>query len=124
MASASIRRKRLLDIFTIFDQKKSLDGLTITLVGDLKHGRTVHSLAKLIAYYDAADVRLCLVAPASLAMPREITDLVKAHGISGPPNRRIDGCDQPKAMSSIGRAYKKNVSKTPTNTAGSKTASS
>ena len=72
----------LLDIFTIFDQKTSLDGLTITLVGDLKHGRTVHSLAKLIAYYDAADVRLCLVAPASLAMPREITDLVKAHGIA------------------------------------------
>jgi carbamoyl-phosphate synthase/aspartate carbamoyltransferase len=72
----------LLDIFTIFDQKSSLDGLTITLVGDLKHGRTVHSLAKLIAYYDASDVRLCLVAPASLAMPREITDLVEAHGIT------------------------------------------
>ncbi len=72
----------LLDIFTIFDQKKSLDGLTITLVGDLRHGRTVHSLAKLIAYYDAKDVRLCLVAPESLAMPRSISDLVEAHGIS------------------------------------------
>ncbi len=72
----------LLDIFTIYDQKGSLDGLTITLVGDLKHGRTVHSLAKLIAYYDAADVRLCLVAPESLAMPRDITDLVKSHGIA------------------------------------------
>jgi len=72
----------LLDIFTIFDQKNSLEALTITLVGDLKHGRTVHSLAKLIAYYDAADVRLCLVAPATLAMPAEITDLVRAHGIA------------------------------------------
>ena len=72
----------LLDIFTIFDQKKSLDQLTISLVGDLKHGRTVHSLAKLIAYYDAANVRLCLVAPESLAMPSEITDLVKEHGIA------------------------------------------
>ena len=72
----------LLDIFTIFDQKKSLDHLTITLVGDLKHGRTVHSLAKLIAYYDAADVRLCLVAPENLGMPADITDLVSAHGIS------------------------------------------
>ena len=71
----------LLDIFTIFDQKRSLDGLTITLVGDLKHGRTVHSLAKLIAYYDAADVRLCLVAPESLAMPADITALVQSHGI-------------------------------------------
>ncbi|MCY3781727.1 MAG: aspartate carbamoyltransferase [Chloroflexi bacterium] len=71
----------LLDIFTIYDQKKSLEALTITLVGDLKHGRTVHSLAKLIAYYDAADVRLCLVAPESLAMPDDITDLVRAHGM-------------------------------------------
>ena len=43
----------LLDMFTIYDQKKSLNNLTITLVGDLKHGRTVHSLAKLLAYYDA-----------------------------------------------------------------------
>ena len=71
----------LLDIFTIYDQKRSLDGLTITLVGDLKHGRTVHSLAKLIAYYDAADVRLCLVAPDILAMPADITQLVQSHGI-------------------------------------------
>ena len=71
----------LLDIFTVFDQKKSLDHLTITLVGDLLHGRTVHSLAKLIAYYDAADVRLCLVSPESLQMPADITALVKSHGI-------------------------------------------
>ena len=72
----------LLDIFTIFDQKRSLDKLTISLVGDLLHGRTVHSLAKLIAYYDARDVRLCLVAPPSLRMPADITALIKAHGIS------------------------------------------
>ncbi len=72
----------LLDIFTIFDQKKSLDHLTITLVGDLLHGRTVHSLAKLIAYYDARDVRLCLVSPASLRMPDEITALVRSHDIA------------------------------------------
>ncbi len=71
----------LLDIFTIYDQKKSLDGLTITLVGDLKHGRTVHSLAKLIAHYDAVDARLCLVAPGSLEMPAEICQLVRARGV-------------------------------------------
>lgn len=71
----------LLDLFTIFDQKKSVDHLTITLVGDLKHGRTVHSLAKLIAYYHAKDVKLCFVSPAALAMPPSITELVRAHGI-------------------------------------------
>ena len=72
----------LLDIFTIYDQKKSLDNLTITLVGDLKFGRTVHSLAKLIAYYDAHNVSMCLVAPEKLSMPTEITELVRQHGMS------------------------------------------
>ena len=72
----------LLDIFTIFDQKKSLDGLTITLVGDLKYGRTVHSLAKLVAYYDAHDVKLCLVSPENLSMPPEITALGRQHGMT------------------------------------------
>lgn len=71
----------LLDMFTIVDQKKSLDGLTIALVGDLKHGRTVHSLAKLLSNYEAEDVRLCLVAPQSLAMPADICELVAERGI-------------------------------------------
>src|SRR5215207_2412684 len=43
----------LLDLFTILDCKGRLDHLQITLVGDLKHGRTVHSLAKLLAHYEA-----------------------------------------------------------------------
>ncbi len=72
----------LLDLFTIYDQKKSLDNLTITLVGDLKHGRTVHSLAKLIAYYDAKNVKLCFVSPETLRMPSKITTLIKAHNIT------------------------------------------
>lgn len=72
----------LLDLFTIFDQKKSLDNLTISLVGDLKHGRTVHSMAKLIAYYGAKNVTLCFVAPEELQMQSEITELVRAHDIN------------------------------------------
>lgn len=72
----------LLDLFTIYDQKKSLDNLTISLVGDLKHGRTVHSMAKLIAYYEAKNVTLCFVAPDILQMQPEITELVKAHNIN------------------------------------------
>lgn len=42
----------LLDAFTIFDELGELDGKTITMVGDLKHGRTVHSLAKLLSQYN------------------------------------------------------------------------
>lgn len=71
----------LLDMFTIIDQKNGIDNLTITMVGDLRHGRTVHSLAKLIARYDVKNVTICLVAPPSLQMPGEIVDLLKASGI-------------------------------------------
>ncbi len=71
----------LLDMFTIIDQKNGIDNLTITMVGDLRHGRTVHSLAKLIARYDVKNVTICLVAPPSLRMPGEIVDLLKESGI-------------------------------------------
>ena len=71
----------LLDMFTILDFKKSFDGLTITLVGDLKNGRTVHSLSKLLARYGARDVKLCLVSPDQLRMPEKITAELKAAGV-------------------------------------------
>jgi aspartate carbamoyltransferase catalytic subunit len=71
----------LLDMFTIIDQKNGIDNLTITMVGDLRHGRTVHSLAKLIARFDVKNVAICLVAPPSLRMPGEIVDLLKESGI-------------------------------------------
>ncbi len=72
----------LLDMFTIYDKKTHFDGLTITMVGDLLHGRTVHSLAKLLAIYGAAGMRLCFVAPPSLAMPHTITSVLHAGGVT------------------------------------------
>lgn len=71
----------LLDLFTIYDYKKRIDNLTITMVGDLRHGRTVHSLAKLIAIYKATNTRICWVAPSVLQMPAEIVEFVKHEGI-------------------------------------------
>src|SRR5512145_812050 len=59
----------LLDLFTILSELGRVDGLTITLIGDLKYGRTVHSLARLLTLYD---VRLNYVAPEPLRMPAEI----------------------------------------------------
>lgn len=59
----------LLDLFTILEEKGSIDGLTITLLGDLKNGRTVHSLAKLLNHYD---INLRFVAPESLAFPDDL----------------------------------------------------
>jgi aspartate carbamoyltransferase len=72
----------LLDCFTIYDVKGQIDNLSITLVGDLKHGRTVHSLAKLLARYQAENTTLNLVGPDMLSMPREVVDFVKASGIT------------------------------------------
>lgn len=72
----------LLDTFTIYDLKGKIDDLNITLVGDLKHGRTVHSLAKLIARYEATGVTLNLVAPEVLQMPAKVVDFVKSKGIN------------------------------------------
>lgn len=66
----------LLDMFTIFDTKKSFDNLQITMVGDLKHGRTVHSLAKLIAYYRPNGAQCNFVAPEDLQMPEDIVHML------------------------------------------------
>jgi len=71
----------LLDMFTIYDFKKGFDNLNITLVGDLKHGRTVHSLAKLLARYEAQNTTLFLVSPPSLRMPASVIDYCKSAGL-------------------------------------------
>lgn len=71
----------LLDLFTIKDLKEGPDNLTITLVGDLLHGRTVHSLAKLIALYEAKGTTLAFVSPPSLRMPDTIIDFLQKHDV-------------------------------------------
>lgn len=55
-----------------------MNGLTITMVGDLKNGRTVHSLARLLTLYN---VTLQYVAPESLQMPGEIVQFVEQRGV-------------------------------------------
>jgi aspartate carbamoyltransferase len=65
----------LLDIYTIRKEKGSLEGLTIALGGDLKNGRTVHSLTYLLARFG---IRLLFISPPGLEMPSEIkADLQK-----------------------------------------------
>ncbi len=67
----------LLDLFTIRKAKGSLDGLNIVLVGDLKYGRTVHSLADALTMFGA---KLTLVAPDPLQMPPDIYKNLKDKG--------------------------------------------
>jgi aspartate carbamoyltransferase catalytic subunit len=59
----------LLDLYTIRKEFGRLDGLTVAMLGDLKYGRTVHSLAYALSMYD---VSLVLVSPTELRMPPEV----------------------------------------------------
>jgi len=68
----------LLDAHTIREEMGGIDGLTITMVGDLKYGRTVHSLAKLLTLYD---VKINYVSPEILKMPELLVKEVDAAGI-------------------------------------------
>mgnify|MGYP002629137945 CR=1 FL=1 len=69
----------LLDLFTIIEEAGRIDGLTVTLLGDLKNGRTVHSLARLLSMYD---VKLNFVSPESLAFPEKILRELDEKGIA------------------------------------------
>jgi len=68
----------LLDVFTIREEIGTVNGLTITMVGDLKHGRTVHSLARLLSLYN---VQLRYVSPSNLGMPKDVMDYIGSKGI-------------------------------------------
>ena len=68
----------LLDAYTIREEMGTMDGLTVTMLGDLKYGRTVHSLAKLLSMYD---VKINYVSPEILRMPESLVAEVSAAGI-------------------------------------------
>ncbi len=72
----------LLDAYTIYKQKQGLKRLHITLVGDLKFGRTVHSLTKLLSLFSHEDLHLNLVSPASLRMPPAIVAQAEQAGLT------------------------------------------
>lgn len=68
----------LLDLFTIKETQGTLDGLTIAFVGDLKYGRTVHSLTQALSLFNC---RFYFVAPEALAMPDYICEELDEKGI-------------------------------------------
>jgi len=65
----------LLDLFTVKEELGQIDGLSIAMVGDLKYGRTVHSLTRLLCLYD---VELSFVSPEILRLPLDIMNQVRA----------------------------------------------
>ncbi len=68
----------LLDLFSIKECQGKLDGLRVGLAGDLRYGRTVHSLAQALVHFD---VRLYLIAPETLEMPQDICDFLRQKGV-------------------------------------------
>lgn len=68
----------LLDLYTIRDELGRLDGLKIAMVGDLRFGRTVHSLTKLLAKYD---VELSFVSPEILRLPLDLMNEARDAGL-------------------------------------------
>jgi len=73
----------LLDLYTIKKElqhhgRNDVDGLRIALIGDLKFGRTVHSLCKLLMLYN--NITVSLISPEELKMPAEIVEQMRAAG--------------------------------------------
>jgi aspartate carbamoyltransferase len=77
----------LLDLFTIYEELGEPDGLTVTMLGDLKYGRTVHSLARLLSLYD---VEINYVSPDILKIPGEIINEVEEKGILQTENNTLE----------------------------------
>lgn len=77
----------LLDAFTIHEDLGQMENLTVTMLGDLKYGRTVHSLSRLLSLYNA---KLNYVSPEILRMPSEIIGELDAKGVKQAEHQTLD----------------------------------
>jgi aspartate carbamoyltransferase len=77
----------LLDAFTLHEEIGEMENLTVTMLGDLKYGRTVHSLSRLLSLYKA---RFNYVSPEILRMPPEIIEELDKKGIVQAEHRTLD----------------------------------
>ena len=83
----------LLDLYTMRKEcRKPIGDLNVALVGDLRYGRTVHSLAYALSLYKA---KLSFVSPEPLRMPESIINYLREHGVELVETTRVeDGLDQ------------------------------
>ncbi len=68
----------LLDLYSILETQGTLENININLVGDLKYGRTVHSLLQALSHFSPS---FTFTSPHELRMPKEYRDFLKARGI-------------------------------------------
>jgi aspartate carbamoyltransferase catalytic subunit len=69
----------LLDLYTIFRERRTVDGLSIAMVGELDRGRTVRSLAYLLSKFER--VKIFFVSPPEVQMKRDILDYLDEHNV-------------------------------------------
>ncbi|MCT8342449.1 MULTISPECIES: aspartate carbamoyltransferase [Photorhabdus] len=78
----------LLDLFTIQETQQRLDSLNIAMVGDLKYGRTVHSLSQALAKFNGN--HFYFIAPEALAMPNHILHMLNERGATYSQHANIE----------------------------------
>lgn len=77
----------LLDLYSIIKTQGTLDGLNIMMVGDLKYGRTIHSLLQALSHFNT---KFTFVAPPELELPEEYKWYLKERGLEYTEKREID----------------------------------
>ena len=84
----------LLDLYSILQTQGTLEGLTINMVGDLKYGRTTHSLLQAMSHFNP---KFIFTAPEELKMPKEYKDFLDRRGIeyieTSSLNEHLNDCD-------------------------------
>ena len=92
----------LLDLYTIrkelLGKNKGVDGMRLAMIGDLKFGRTVHSICKLLSAFK--DLSITLISPRELAMPEDIVEQLRACG-----HEVIESDNMEKNISDVDIAY-------------------
>ncbi|KAI6127125.1 hypothetical protein F5141DRAFT_1085700 [Pisolithus sp. B1] len=86
--TSELQNSALLDVYTIRSELGTVNGRTITILGDLKNGRTVHSLVTLLCHYS---VRLNFVSPPSLAMPASVVAVARK---AGAPVQQLESLEE------------------------------
>lgn len=77
----------LLDLYSIKKTQGKIDGLKVAMAGDLKYGRTVHSLAIALSHYNC---RLYFISPESLGMPKHIKEELDKKGVLYSEHKKIE----------------------------------
>lgn len=77
-----------LDLYTIKKTKGTLEGLSVGFLGDLKYGRTVHSLAYALSYFNT---KMYFISPPNLRMPDDIMDELREKGVTFYEYEELDG---------------------------------